>query len=351
MWGRKRFVVLMVVVAIALIGLGYQRSKVEQRGYRGTAMVQLERPSITEAKDKINVYPPPLRPARMDGPLASEAYENIQVLGDLHKAQLPRLMLSIKTWVVPEEGCGYCHNAPNYAADDKYPKLVAREMLKMVRRINTEWTQHVGKTGVTCFTCHRGHPVPGRIWFSSPGRHPNGAMVPSRADYRQPTPSAWATTLPEDPLTDYLLHDRNVRVAGTTPLPTGNPHTVLDAKSTYSLMLVMSDSLGVNCTFCHNTRSFAAWDQSTPQRVTAWYGIRMVRDLNNTTMAKVSTLLPQNRMGPAGDGPKIYCATCHRGSQKPLNGAHLLDAYPELRPVRADAGDAAASPPTAPSTP
>ena len=46
-------------------------------------------------------------------------------------------------------------------------------------------------------------------------------------------------------------------------------------------MMHMSQSLGVNCTYCHNTRSFASWDASTPQRATAWYGIRMVRDLNN----------------------------------------------------------------------
>ncbi len=45
-------------------------------------------------------------------------------------------------------------------------------------------------------------------------------------------------------------------------------------------MLYMSGSLGVNCTYCHNTRALARWDESTPQRVTAWHGIRMVRELN-----------------------------------------------------------------------
>ena len=30
--------------------------------------------------------------------------------------------------------------------------------------------------------------------------------------------------------------------------------------------LVMSQALGVNCVYCHNSRSFASWDTSTPQR-------------------------------------------------------------------------------------
>mgnify|MGYP000741857393 CR=1 FL=1 len=38
----------------------------------------------------------------------------------------------------------------------------------------------------------------------------------------------------------------------------------------------MSDALGVNCTFCHNTQAFKEWSLSTPQRATAWHGLRMV---------------------------------------------------------------------------
>jgi photosynthetic reaction center cytochrome c subunit len=92
----------------------------------------------------------------------------------------------------------------------------------------------------------------------------------------------------------------------------------------------MSQSLGVNCTYCHNTRSFAAWDASTPQRGVAWYGIRMVRDLNNNYLDPLSGTFPTNRHGPLGDGPKIDCATCHNGIFKPLYGANMLKDYPEL---------------------
>ena len=30
----------------------------------------------------------------------------------------------------------------------------------MTRHINADWKQHVAETGVTCYTCHRGKPVP-----------------------------------------------------------------------------------------------------------------------------------------------------------------------------------------------
>ena len=52
---------------------------------------------------------------------------------------------------------------------------------------------------------------------------------------------------------------------------------------TYALMIHFSQSLGVNCTYCHNSRAFENWEQSTPQRVTAWHGIRMVRDAEQRT--------------------------------------------------------------------
>ena len=63
-------------------------------------------------------------------------------------------------WVAPaDQACNYCHE-DEMASDAKYTKRVARRMLEMVRHINKDWRQHVGATGVTCYTCHRGQPVP-----------------------------------------------------------------------------------------------------------------------------------------------------------------------------------------------
>jgi len=322
---------------IALFGLGatvYQQTQPVQRGYRGTGMVLMYKPDAIARQDEINKYPKPLRAARTDGPLASEAYQNVQVLGDLTQAQMVRLMLSIKNWVAPDVGCNYCHNAPDYASDVKYTKRVAREMLRMTRHINADWTQHVqanGPTGVTCYTCHRGQPVPPRTWVSAPPPAQREAgFMRLASGVKPPTPAAANTVLASDALSEYLLGSNNVRVVTTHALPAGDKFVMQKTRDTYSLMMVMSESLGVNCSFCHNTRAFYSWPQSSPQRATAWYGIRMVRDLNNQYVAPLNALLPHERLGPTGDSPKVYCATCHMGSYRPFNGAPMLAAYPEL---------------------
>ena len=350
----RLFFAALLIGAVAIITqlAGFHRTEVVQRGYRGLAMNELWRESTLENLDKINTYPKPLPPAKTDGPTAAETYENVQVMGDLTKQQFARLMLSIKAWVAPQVGCNLCHAAPVYNSDEKYTKRVARQMLKMVRHINTDWTQHVGKTGVTCYTCHRGNQVPQKLWWSSTPKESTGLMW-AKSAMRLPTAAAGNTVLPNDALTDYLLHDNQIRVQGTQPLAGANRNSVWHARDTYGLMMVMSESLGVNCTFCHNTRSAGAWETSTPQRVTAWYGIRMVRDLNNTVELTLKGTLPPDRLGPTGDVPKIYCATCHQGANKPLNGAPMLKFYPELvRPQTADASvPAAPAAPNASSTP
>ncbi len=320
---------MVVGLAMALLG-ACERTHVEQRGLRGLNIVQNSKPSEAAALAEANVVPKPLKKGNADGPRAEDYYENVQVLGDYSKSEFARTMASFKNWVAPGEGCGYCHNAPNYADDSKYTKRVAREMIRMTRHINSDWKQHVANTGVTCYTCHRGQPVPARIWFAPPTDNLKG-FIATRGPMRLPTASAGTTGLPTDALAAFLLDHKEIRVIGPTALQTGNHRTIKQAKYTYAMMLVMAESLGVNCTYCHNTRAFYSWAESTPQRATAWYGIRMARDLNNTYMQSlVADLLPPERHGPAGDGPKIYCATCHQGVFKPLYGVSMVKDFPEL---------------------
>ena len=35
-------------------------------------------------------------------------------------------------------------------------------------------------------------------------------------------------------------------------------------------------------------------------------------------------------LGPKGDAPKVFCATCHKGAYKPLYGVSMLKDFPEL---------------------
>ena len=108
-------------------------------------------------------------PAEAGGDKASAVYENVQVLGDLSAEQFNRLMVSITEWVAPQQGCTYCHSTENMASDELYQKRVARRMLQMTQYINASWKEnHVHEAGVTCYTCHRGNPVPANIWFDHP---------------------------------------------------------------------------------------------------------------------------------------------------------------------------------------
>jgi photosynthetic reaction center cytochrome c subunit len=59
-------------------------------------------------------------------------------------------------------------------------------------------------------------------------------------------------------------------------------------------------------------------DGAPPQRVNAWHGIRMVGDINANYITPLTSKLPADRLGPMGDAPKAYCATCHQGVNKPL---------------------------------
>jgi photosynthetic reaction center cytochrome c subunit len=304
-----------------------------QRGMRGNGQVQLYNPRVYAAKfDELEI-PDPAPPADADGPRAKEAFQNVQVLGDLSATQMIRVMTSMAAWVTGGEGCVYCHNLENPASDEKYTKVVARRMLQMTRYINSHWGKHVGSTGVVCYTCHRGNPVPENLWFENPGSTPaSGGFLAWHESQNAPHPSIGTSALPADPFTLYLKGDNNIRVQATEALPqNGLGASVQQAEWTYSLMMTISKSLGVNCNYCHNTRALELWDQSSPPRATAWYGIRMVRSLNNNYEDSIATTLPENRHGPAGDGPKIYCATCHAGVFKPLYGISMLKDFPELK--------------------
>jgi photosynthetic reaction center cytochrome c subunit len=300
-----------------------------QRGFRGTAMVENFNPATLASLLDANKIPGTLPPVH-GGPLASAVYQNVQVLGDLDVAAFTRLMASITTWVAPTQGCSYCHSLNNMASDALYTKVVARRMIQMVRHINSDWTNHVQTTGVTCYTCHRGQPVPANVFYHMPNPSRFTGMAETQTGKNTVSMEAGLSSLPYDPLSPFLDGNAEIRVAGTTALPTGNRSSIKETEWTYALMMNFTQSLGVNCTYCHNSRQFADWSQSTPQRVTAWYGIRMVRDLNANFLDPLKETFPPARLGPTGDGPKLACATCHQGVYKPLFGKSPVIGFPEL---------------------
>lgn len=345
-----RLFLLVAAAAMALAGCERPPMQSDQQGYRGTGMVQIDNPRIEAARAAARVAPPEA-PASVpsEGPRARDVFQNVKVLGDLSAGEFTRLMLAITSWVAPpDQGCTYCHGG-NLADDGKYTKVVARRMLEMTRQINAERTAHVGQTGVTCWTCHRGQPVPEQVWFTAPTPKNNrvGPGLGDDAGQNKGVPSIATASLPYDPYTAMLGGGDDgadgIRVQTETALPSGNRQSIKQAEFTYSLMNHMSLALGENCTFCHNTQSFQHWND---KRVTAWHGIRMVRDLNAGYLTPLKASFPPERLGPTGDVAKVYCGTCHQGQNKPVGGLAMAAEYAGLVASKASA-EAALPPPVA----
>lgn len=319
-----------IIVAITTLN----RSSVEtvQYGYRGTGMQLVYNPNVVSEERAAN-QPPLLLPVDDVGPYAGTVYKNLGVLSNVRLGSFLRLMQSMTLWLAPSTGCTFCHVAGNYASNAKYTKRVAYQMIRMVIDINSKWKNHVDGVGVTCFTCHRGATIPRYVWFKSDVVRAPG-IFGDAYEIGHPDQASDMTELPGvSALTDFLLEHKKIADNSVTALPSGDRQSILQTEWTYGLMMHMATSLGVNCAFCHNTRAISIWKESTPNRVTAWYGIEMVRALNNQFMLPLTSTFPDYRRGPTGDVAKINCSTCHYGVYKPLFGANMVVSFPELQQV------------------
>lgn len=110
--------------------------------------------------------PPPQRRASMPAPT------NLQVLPkDISTQDLMKIMFGFSGALGVK--CNFCHEVneqthqPNFAADTKPDKKIARTMIAMVQDINSKYMTQINdpdatpemKT-VTCGTCHRGNSMP-----------------------------------------------------------------------------------------------------------------------------------------------------------------------------------------------
>jgi photosynthetic reaction center cytochrome c subunit len=328
---------LAIFLGTVVLLSGCERPPIEtvQTGFRGTGMEQIYNPRTLAKEAALNQAPVAAEAASADGPKASQVYQNVKVLGDLSVGQFNRQMAAITQWVAPDQGCAYCHNVQNFADDSMYTKVVARRMIEMTQKVNQDWKTHVADTGVTCYTCHRGNNVPTQVWNEPRDRKYANSLLGDLAGQNIATKEAGLSSLPFDPFTPYLKDAAPIRVNGNEAMAgvgaNANRASLKQTEHTYSLMVHMSESLGVNCTYCHNTRNFQSWEESRPQRVTSWYGIRMARELNNDYMTPLTDTFPAHRLGPKGDVAKVNCSTCHQGAFKPLYGAAMAKDYPELQ--------------------
>lgn len=320
-------------IALLVGGCEFGPKALEQTGYRGTGADQVTAKRRLVAQP---VPPPPFELPADGGPTAGATYQNVQVLSGVSAERFNYLMAAMNNWIAPTTGdpnvvgCNYCHNPNNMASDEKYTKIVARRMLQMTLNINSRWTGHVKGTGVTCYTCHRGNVVPRYSWAQALAG--SGRLMGNKRGQNTPDPAVAYASLPYDPFSAYLGTPGNIRVQDTHALADRRQgSSIQKTEATYGLMMHMSSSLNVNCTYCHNSQSWQNWSESRPQRVQAWYGIRMVRNVNADYISPLASVFPAYRKGPAGDPYKVNCTTCHQGLNKPLGGVSMLPDYPFLR--------------------
>jgi photosynthetic reaction center cytochrome c subunit len=287
-------------------------------GFRGVGMQQVIDPD--RRQDSVAAIAARAPTLSLDAPAevvpaAPGTWENVQVLGHLSEAEFNRFMLAMTIWVAQEsgQGCNYCHVVEadgnvNFASDGIYTKRVSRDMISMTQNINVNWASHVTEAGVNCWTCHQGQAVPTNIWFYEDQQRRDLQRYFVNEGTRQTE--------------RYYLDQEAIRVISDAPLTgdTENVSSITDTRHLYWVMIQMSESLGVNCTYCHTSARFSDWEESPPARVTALRGVRMVRELNAGYLLPLQDVWPENRLGPMGDGPKLQCSTCHIGAFRPQYG-------------------------------
>ena len=96
-------------------------------------------------------------PADQPQKMARESYKNIQVFTELQASELMPAMFFMEASL--GVGCTHCHvNDVNFERDDKPAKQTAREMIRMVRGLNTQ--SFAARAAISCNTCHRGQSRP-----------------------------------------------------------------------------------------------------------------------------------------------------------------------------------------------
>jgi hypothetical protein len=94
---------------------------------------------------------------------ASQVFKNVKLLGDIPAGRFLRIMdigYSQSLGVM----CDHCHVEGRWDADEKRPKLAAREMIVFMKSINEKLAQmeniDTAEATVNCTTCHRGFVKP-----------------------------------------------------------------------------------------------------------------------------------------------------------------------------------------------
>jgi photosynthetic reaction center cytochrome c subunit len=94
---------------------------------------------------------------------AGEVFKNVTLLKDVPAARFLRMM-DVGYSQSLGVGCDHCHVEERWEADEKRPKRAAREMIVLVKEINSQLGEmqdiDTSDAVVNCTTCHRGYVKP-----------------------------------------------------------------------------------------------------------------------------------------------------------------------------------------------
>ena len=94
---------------------------------------------------------------------AGQVFKNVKVLADVPAGRFLRIM-DIGYAQSLGVMCDHCHVEDRWEADEKRPKLAAREMIVFTREINEKLAKmeniDTAEATVNCTTCHRGYVKP-----------------------------------------------------------------------------------------------------------------------------------------------------------------------------------------------
>ena len=145
------------------------------------------------------------------GKTADQVYKNIEVLKGIPAGQLIPAMQFITASLGVQ--CSFCHVEGHFEKDDKKPKQVARDMMKMMFALNKD--NFEGHREVTCYSCHRGAPNPLTIPLVGGESQPNPAVGgPTAGPVAAGADDAAAQKLPANLPTVSQLLENYVRALG-----------------------------------------------------------------------------------------------------------------------------------------
>jgi photosynthetic reaction center cytochrome c subunit len=226
--------------------------------------------------------------------------QNVQILQGMTTTQIWQFMLAYNSGGLKVD-CTYCHNINNFAADvdDENPdaewparKDIARTHLEMVADLNQNWITKLGDVEAPVMP-NRDIPLADIV-----GKQPSGAQIICATCHNgEAQPVAWPENLHALP-DDYRLPLDDLNVL----LITANYDVSLEAvQYNQHTMYHMSESLGVGCTHCHNSRYFPEW---IPTKYYAY------------TMLQMNQHILENYQDSM-NGQEPSCYLCHYNNVRP----------------------------------